>query len=99
VATQAKLPGRIQRQEFDIVGVTNTGPMAVLTFDGTMGPRRIHLIIFLVTFKAGLFALVLCRKVLPLLDIAESMVVIGKAIAVNPEVVGNHELTSNHDDC
>jgi hypothetical protein len=53
--------------------------------------------IVLVTLLTGVPTLVLDRKGLPLIDIRQSMVVVGKALAVNAEIIRNQKHASQED--
>jgi hypothetical protein len=95
VAAQAELPRSIQRQVFDIVGVTDAGPMAIFALDRCVRTRTVLLIVFFVAFQTGFPPEVLRGKVLPFLDIAEAMKIVSEALAMYSEIIGHHELTSD----
>jgi hypothetical protein len=48
--------------------------------------------IVFVTLETGFVALILDRKILPFLDVAEPIVVVGKTVAMDTEIVRYHEL-------
>jgi hypothetical protein len=91
-------PGSLDRQELNLVGMADCGAVTVLALD--RGVRRCiqHLDLFFVTLDAALAALVLDGKILPFLLVAQSMEVVGKTVAVDPEIVGYEEL-AGHKNC
>jgi hypothetical protein len=65
--------------------------MAVFALNSLVGRTAMRPRIVLVTLEAGVSALVLYGEVLPFLDIAEAMIVVGKTVAVNPKVIRHHK--------
>ena len=51
--------------------------------------------LLLMTFRAALTTLIFGWKVLPLLDIPEPVEIVGKAVAVDPEVFRHKEVSGN----
>jgi len=91
MATEAKFSGGIERQKLDVIRMIDRGAMAILTFDRLMSRSVEHVNVFLVAFNAGLSALVLHGKFLPLLDVTQAMKTVGEIPAVNAEVIRNHK--------
>jgi len=52
--------------------------------------------IFFMTFGAAFPPLVFNRELLPFIDIAQSIEIVGKGIAMYAEIIGNHEMPGNH---
>ena len=94
MASQAKRAFLVQRQEFDIVGMTEAGSVAAFAFDAPVWPEPVSPYIGIVALGTGTrrLALVLDGEVFPLLDITETVVVVGETLAMHTEVVGNEEL-------
>ncbi len=72
--------------------------MAVLAFNAFVRPAPVGSHIICVALGAIFLALVLDRKILPFLDIPETVIVIGKAFAVYAEVLGNEEVPGDEDE-
>jgi hypothetical protein len=66
--------------------------MTIFALDTFVRTATIGSDIVFVALGAGLLALVLDGEVLPLLNIAKPIVVVGKAIAMNTEILRNEEL-------
>jgi len=82
----------IEREKFVRVRMIDGGPVAVFTLDGLMS-RTIDLLqVFLVTLQARFPTLVLDRKILPVLNIAEAIKVVSEAVAMDAEIIRNHKL-------
>jgi hypothetical protein len=97
MATQAELALSVARQVLDFVGMINGRSVAVFAFDPAM--RRTPQVpdILAVALGTGSVALVLDRKLLPLLDVAQPVKIIGKAFAVDTEVVRNKKKAGYED--
>ena len=61
--------------------------MAALAFDAFVRRSPVLPDIGFVTFSAGILPTVLHGKILPFLNIAEAMIIVGEAVAVNAKVV------------
>ena len=55
------------------------------------------LYIVFVTLETGLIALILDRKIFPFLHVPEPMIVVGKTVTVDAEIVRNQELPGKQD--
>jgi hypothetical protein len=83
--THRSLP--VQRQVLDVVGVRAGGPVAVFALHPLVRRATMRLRIVLVALKARIRTLILDREVLPLLDVAQAMIVVGKTVAVHAKVI------------
>jgi hypothetical protein len=97
MTSETKLSGLVDRKKFHIVRMIDGRSMAVFAFDRRMARRIEHCQVFFVTLSTGLPALVLHRKVLPFLNIAQTMIAVGKATAMNTEIIWDHKLSGNED--
>jgi hypothetical protein len=91
VTSEAEFSARVYRQVFNVIGVANGGPVAVLALNARMRGAAVRVNLFLVTFGARIIAQVFDGKRLPFLDIAQAVESVGEIPAVNTEVIGNEE--------
>jgi hypothetical protein len=93
VTPEAKFPGRVKRQILFVIGMIDRRSMTVFAFDRFMG-RRIELqYVFFMTFNTGFSSPVLNGKIFPFLNVAQTVIAVGKVPAVNTEVIGNQKLS------
>jgi len=71
--------------------------MTVFALDSRMGRGAIQADVFFMTLNAGVSALILDGKVLPVLEAAEAVIAVGEIPAMNSEVIRNQE-TPGEDD-
>jgi hypothetical protein len=91
VTPEAHCPFLVERKILDVVGMIAGRPMAVFTLHPLVRSTTMRSRIVLVTFETRSRALVLDRKVLPLLDVPEAMIVVGEAVAVHAKVIRHHK--------
>ena len=90
MAPQTETAFLVERQEFQVVGMVPRRPVAILAFDALVRRSTVCPDIIFVAFETGFPAAIFDRKVLPLLDVAKSVIVVGKALAMYTEIVGHH---------
>jgi hypothetical protein len=97
VTPEAQLSGSVERKKLNVVGVVYGRAVAVFAFDTFMSRGVEQLNIFLVAFNTGFSALVLDRKVFPLLNITKAMIAVGEIFSVDTEVIGNQNKLGDQD--
>jgi hypothetical protein len=81
----------VQRKVLDVVWVIASGSVAIFTLHTLVGRATMRPRIVVMTLEARGRALILNGKVLPLLDVAEAMVVVGKTVAVHAKVIRHQQ--------
>jgi hypothetical protein len=81
----------VKRQIFDVFGVIASGSVAIFALHPLVWRATMRFRIVLVALKARIRTLILNREILPVLDIAEAIVVVGKAVAVHAKVIRHHQ--------
>jgi hypothetical protein len=97
VATQAQVPGGIERERLNAVGMVDARAMTIFALHRGVRRSVEHVNVFLMAFDAGLSTLVLHGKVLPLLDVTQAMKTVGEIPAVNAEVIRNQKYPGDED--
>jgi hypothetical protein len=86
---EAKLSRLVDRKTLHVVRMIDGRAMAIFAFDRRVA-RRIELRnIFFVALSTGFPSLVLHGEVLPLLNIAQTMIAVSEVSAMNAEIVWN----------
>jgi hypothetical protein len=91
VTSQAETALFIEGQILDVVRVIARRTMAILTLHALVRRTTMFLDIVFMTLATRLCTSVLDGKVFPFLDIAEPMVIVGKTISMNAEIVRDHK--------
>ena len=89
MTSEAKFPAGIDGQRLNAAWMIYGRPMTVFALDCRMDRYVVQLDIFFVTLNAGVSALILDGKVLPVLDTAEPVIAVGEVSAMNSEVIWN----------
>ena len=89
MTSEAKFPAGIDGQRLNAAWMIYGRPMTVFALDCRMDRGFVQSYIFFVTLNAGVFALILDGKVLPVLDTAEPVIAVGEVSAMNSEVIRN----------
>jgi hypothetical protein len=95
MAPQAQLPVRVSGQELEVIRVTHARAVTVLAFNLFVWRASHRPDLLPMAFSTGIPALVLGGKFLPLLNVAQAVIVIGKGFAVNAEVVWHQKRPGN----
>lgn len=91
MTSEAKFPAGIDGQRLNAAWMIHGRPMTVFALDCRMDRGVVQADIFFVTLNAGVSALILDGKVLPVLDTAEPVIAVGEVPAVNSEVIRNQK--------
>jgi len=96
VASQALLPRAVYDKLLDLPGMACSRSVTIFALDFLVPGVADRLEIFFMAFGATLPALVLDRKIFPFVDIAQAIIVVGKGVTVNAEILRYHEVPGNH---
>lgn len=94
---QAKLPAAIDMQSLGTVWMIYSGPMTIFALDGSMDRGAVESNMFIVTLDTGVSALILDRKIFPVLDAAEAVIAVGEIPAMNSEVIRHQNPPTEED--
>jgi hypothetical protein len=103
VTSYAEVSTAVDRKLFRIVRVIEVGAVAIFTFNHSMIGGQILFDVFIVAFftPAGFFTLVFYWEGFPVVDIAQSIKIVSKALAVYPKIRRDHYKPHDpdQDDC
>ena len=92
---QAKVARTVYNEFFDFPGMTGTRSMTIFTLDFLMPGTEDRFGVFIVAFGTAIAALVFDRECFPLIDIGQSIKIVGKGITVYAEIIGDHEMSES----
>jgi len=81
----------VKRKILDVVGMVASWSVAIFALHLFVGRATMRSRIVLVTLNARVRTLILNWEILPVLDAAEAVVIIGKAVAVHAKVIRHHQ--------
>ena len=99
MAAQAQIALGVARQVLDIIRVIAGRAVAVFAFDLAVRRAAECPDILPVTLCARVVAFIRDRELLPFLDVAQAMKVVGEAGAVHTEIIWNKKSSRNKNKC
>ena len=96
MASQALFSRVIYDQFFDFPGMAPGRSMTVFTLYFFVPGITDRLEVIFVALGAAIPALVLDRKIFPLIDIAKAIEIVGKGVTVNAKILRDHEVPGDH---
>ena len=88
---EAMLSGSVDRKRLMLLRVTDSRPMAVFTLDGRMARCADFQDLGFVTPDAVFAASILDRKILPILNITQAVIIVGEAFPMHSKVIWYYE--------